>query len=204
MAESHFRSTQSASIIAPAQLTVRLKNMFLQRALDLGLGLFWTPSGGFIPKDGLTPFAVFHGDKTIRGGRIFADFTNVGLRDSLKVQVYLIWAAPEAEPAVLTPFLAPLAITREFDPSHIPDFKRFGRIVMSRETILMAGAAPWHVEYRLKPQKLDSNVYGAGGSQLYWMYTVGSYIEADSVVNSVQAIFSYSLSFTGDVIAETV
>lgn len=205
-AQTHFRSTQSQSVFAAPDILVRLKRMYLQRATDVGLGQFWTPAGGLIPADGLTPFAQFHGDKTIRGGKIFADFTNQSPNDAIKVQVWLIWApAGTVFPStIMTPFLNPLPVTREFDVTHIPDLKRFGRVVMARETILLALQRPWHVEYRLKPQKLDTLVYEQGGGQFYWLYALASYSETDTIGNAVQVIFSYSLSFASDVIATTL
>lgn len=204
-AQTHFRSTQSGSLFGTADPLVRLKRMYLQRAEDVGLGQFWTPAGGLIPTDGLTPFATFHGDKTIRGGKIFADFTNISPVDTIKVQAWLIWgpAGTVFPSGIMTPFLSPLPVTREFDVTHIPDLARFGRVVMARETILLPGQKPWHLEYRLKPQKIDTLVFDLGGSQFYWLYALASYSEVDALVNTIQVIFSYSLSFASDVIATT-
>lgn len=103
---------------------------------------------------------------------------------------------------VLNPYVFPATIPREFDPTHIPDFKRFGRVIMARETILLPLSRPWTVIYSLKPQKIDTNTHVNGGSQPWWITMVSSYGESDSAVNAVQSIRSYSLSFAGDVVTE--
>lgn len=203
-AQNHFRSTRSLASAAAAPLLVTQKfiDVLYAAGTNTGIEPFWTPLGGLLPIDATTPTATFSGDKIIRGGKIKIDVTNLSDQDSIKVQAWLVFVTLNPAVGVITPYVAPAAVAREFDPSHIPDFKRYGRVVLQRETILLPESRPWSVEYRLRPQKVDTNTWLNGGSQFVWFITQSSYSETDATVNTLQVVRSYSLSFASDVVTE--
>lgn len=201
-AQNHFRSTGAASIAVTPPLSVIDKTMFNSFAVGNNIGQFWQTNGGLLPVDATTPLATFSGDKIIRGGRIKFDITNLSEVDTVKVQVWLLYTIADPAGGVISPYMSPATVSREFDPTMIPDFKRYARVVLGRETILLPGARPWSVEHRLRPQKIDTNTWTSAGHRHTWMYAISSYSERDSVLNTVQVITSFSLSFAGDVVTE--
>jgi len=195
LAEPHWRTdfVQAATIPVPA--AVEACSVVTVQALGND---FWTVGGGALPLDLAVPVPEFVGNITLRGGVSTISFSNpnnADTADAVKVRLWMIWTAKEPVLGIL-----PSTANAGFDPSLVPDFERFGRIIGSREFWLLPGNKPMEVKYRYRPHKIDQVIHNNDGQQLYWMFTVsGHQVGAESIVLKAY----YNASFSADAIQPT-
>lgn len=213
-AVNHWRSFKTVTWTwnpgaSPVETIVGLEAMLNGDALQINDPTpFWTGTGGVQPNTSTSGIPEFVGnDIVLRGGMATIQFSAPPEATSpYRIRIWVV-------AAIANPDLAKWqAVTTgvkssSWDPSAVPEFRQdFGRILMSRETLLTPGAMPVEFKWRQTVQKIEQTVWrgvGAipgppqpGGSKLYWMYAV---IPTLSGVNpAMQIVRGYNLSFSGD------
>lgn len=164
------------------------------------LGEFWEGLGGFQPADpGVFP--QFRSDITIRGGIIKIYVTNEDTATPIKVNVYLVRSTPSPIGATVLPFMSPVNLPIDFDPTLIPDFAEYGKVVTQKEGYLLPGGNPIVCSWRLSPQKLDQGIWATNrGSQLIWFVQAGHIAGTGLAASDLQVVSSWNMSFSGDAI----
>lgn len=161
---------------------------------------FWTAAGGARPVDtgGVVP--TFIGDIILRGGVSTLSVSNTPEllgpgADPVRVVIFTVWT--NKDPAAL---VFPTVESITWDPSVLPDFSRFGRVLNRREAILKGDGEVVEVFFRHRVQKIDQNVYNNGGNRLNWFVLVGqtTNTEAVPVEETVRIQNSINYSFAAD------
>lgn len=168
---------------------------------------FWTGAGGAQPEDDNT-VGAYRGDLTIRGGICRLTLSNPDVGDSLRVVVYAVFGNPN--PRDFIALLQDQPRSSGWDPSSQFDFKQFGRVVYSREFMLEPGGKAFTLVHRLKPQKIDQDIYRGStvgvipatvrlaGSQWYWWIFAVPVSDYNTTGFAISGLTSFNLSFTGD------
>lgn len=209
IAKAHYRSLQAFSFSHDTPTGVELMKIATRRALDPSQSNssppgvdFWTLEGGLQQLDANVVPPNFTDDIILRGGISRVVACNINDTNPVKVRIWAIWAKSNPNSAKIIN----QNVSTEWDPSLVPDFQKFGRVLYEREAILLPGGNPLVLVHRFKPQKIDQAVFKGelgvgssvpGGSQLYWMIGVANY-SAEAASAAVHVCVSYNLSFSGD------
>jgi len=199
-AKPHYRSifaANDATRVTPANLTEAMATV--QPAFIASPREFWLVGSGLIDKDfGDTP-PTFKDDVTLRGGISKISISAKTVTNSLNIRVYAIWTTENLNQTRLSVLEG--TFPKEYDPSAFPDFQRIGKVMYSRSGILKAGDDAFTVMHRFKPQKIDQDVFGSGGSQLYWLtYVSNASQEVVPIGQALNITYSYNVSFSADAI----
>ena len=201
-AKPHYRSVSSTSETSRSTpVSTDLSTTFTRPALLSDIASpFWTPAGGLQDKDFGEAGPVFRDDKVIRGGYAKITISNRTDTEALHVKVFAVWASINPDQTRMALVNSTIQ-AREWDPSMFPDFQKLGKVLYSRECILRPGDNPFDVTHRLKPQKLDDDVFlNNRGSQLIWMVKVVKMTSTDviQVQQNLLVTYSFNLSFSAD------
>lgn len=199
---SHYRSAFDTANALAAPLAVTSNSLpYLIPALP-NVG-FWTAAGGAQQIDAGVGPPNFLGDVTIRGGMIRLALTNESVTEAVRVRCWLLRSNKNPDLGRIP--IAPTTVSTMFDPSIVPDFDEFGRIVMMREMTLLPVSNPMEIFYRLPIQKVDQAEYLqtsptiAGGSQFYWYVLVSRMsLISNLIAPVIRAVSSHNLSFAAD------
>lgn len=165
---------------------------------------FWTAAGGAQRSDAATPVPDFNGDIVIRGGMARATFNNQGASDSMRVRLWIVRTNGSPDFTVLpsATLVATDVASTSWDPSLLPDFASFGKVIRSYEFLLLSGQRPITIKFPLKTRKIDQERFSTPklASRFYWMYTYSDVSNVDAVVGTIQHHFSHNLSFVGDAV----
>lgn len=166
---------------------------------------FWTIPGGLQPINVGANIPTFSDDIVVRGGFGSITFTNVDANDSIRVKLYLVRTGPNPDLATLPADQSEIALSASLiDPTVIPDFQLFGRVVKNFDILLLPGQRPVTFFQRIPIQKLDQVVFQAnGGNRYWWLYFSSQTSNIDSVNNTLRIQFGHNLSFSADVVGET-
>lgn len=199
-AKAHYRSTfafNDPTFATPNNMTVA--QTWFRTMLQAETVNFWTVAGGLVDKDFGEAPPAFRDDKIIRGGYARISISSNTDAEALMVKVWAVWLTSN-------PNLTRLALVTsnanaiDWEPSMFPDFQRIAKVLYNRQAILRAGDNPFTVVHRLKPQKIDDDVYAGLGSQLGWIVSVSklTVTQAVPVAQQLNVVYSYNLSFSAD------
>lgn len=172
---------------------------------------FWTVAGGAQQLNEADAVPLFKGDITLRGGICRIVVTNSDIQP-VRAKVWAIWA--ERTPSTNVYNLTNAVVrSQEFDPSVVPDFHLFGKVLYKKEVLLLPGQQPFEVVHRLKVQKIDQRDFNGeaaspgdldemAGSQLWWCWQLIPQTE-NTVADNYSALLSFNLSFVADAIGTT-
>lgn len=193
--KTHYRSIAASSTVTGTPNTVVDSTFQLLKGLTNGAGQFWEVAGGALPVDGGVAVPTFGQSITVRGGMARITLTTNSTDDGVRVRVWAVWS--NERPSMPVSGTVPL----DWDPSVLPSFQRnVGRILMSREALLLPGSNGLTLTYRLRPQRIDKEVFQNDGNSLFWFYTVMQTSNNDigPLAEAVTVVRSFNLSFTGD------
>lgn len=202
---THYRSlwTQRVTPVAPADPNEGSFSKYTALP-ESTVQKFWVTPAAKSADTG-DPVPGFGRNIVIRGGRITL---SVGLRpgllaaseETIKVVIFLIWRKPCSDNAIL-----PSSTTDSWtwDPSVVPDFTRYGRVVRKWQAILepKTGSSSVQVFHPLKPQKIDHENFEQKGSQFEWVVGLNKISFNTAGTHTVYVNFGHSLSFSGDEIS---
>lgn len=162
---------------------------------------FWLAAGGAQQIDSGVPVPTFAGDVVLRGGVSSLAISNrtattdVIASDPVRVTVYTVWT--NNDPAAL---IFPLTVAITWDPSVIPDFPRYGKVLRRREAILKGDGECLELYYRHRIQKIDQAIYNNNGSRLQWFVLVSQTTNAETIPapETVDLVCSHNYSFSAD------
>ena len=159
----------------------------------------WLIGGGLQIIDFGSPAPTFSSDIIVRGGMIRCVMTNESNTDAMRVKAYLVWANNDPN---LTTIPGSGTVSTMWDPSLIPDFKEFGKIITSREALLLPGSNPLEIYHRLRIQKIDQDVFvDRGGSQFYWYIQVCRLASFNLItLPRCKIVTSHNISIAGDAV----
>lgn len=164
---------------------------------------FWTTGGGAISSDTGVAVPLFNGDIVIRGGMARATFNNNGTSDAVRLRLFMVRSIYNPNFSVL-PAANSIFGPTSWDPSLLPDFVKFGRVLRSWEFLMLPGQRPITVKFPLKTRKIDQDIHNsARGQRFFWMFHVSNCSDVDTAANTVTTHFSHNLSFVGDAIGTT-
>jgi len=198
MMKTHWRSVFDAAtnITTPNNLTSGTL------AVINALPIFYTTGGGAVSADSGVAVPTFNGDIILRGGIARIAIANrvaegVQPTDNVRVTVYACWTT--ATPSIIFP----AAVPTMWDPSLLPDFEKFGKVLWKREALLKADGEAVQIYFKFKVQKIDQAVFTQGsirGQTLVWVLHVSqtSNSETTAIAEIVDVVTSHNLSFTGD------
>lgn len=194
--KTHYRSIGAQSTIVNTPNNVVQAAFNLVKALDNGAGVYYTGAGGLQPVDGGVAVPTFGGTITLRGGVSRLTLTTRSTDDCVRVRVWAVWTnmAPAALPVTGT-------VPLDWDPSVIVSFQRnVGRVLFSREALLLPGANAVTYTYRFRTSRVDKEVFQNNGNTLYWFYTVMQTSNADigPTLEQVEVVNSFNVSLSGD------
>lgn len=196
MFKAHYRSIGSNFTITATPNNVTQSTQNRIKALDNAVDVFWAANGGAQSVDAATPVPIFGSTITIRGGIARITLTTTSTDDPLRVRVFAVWTNKRPSiPAGGT------AVALDWDPSCFPSFDRIvGKVLFSKEALLLPGGNSLTCSYRLKAQRIDKETFNNDGNQLFWYYSVCqlSNVEAIAAAETVFAVTSFNLSFVGD------
>lgn len=160
---------------------------------------FWTTGGGALPHDTGVPLPTFNGDIILRGGIIKLAFTNMWQTtdtrgsDPVRITLFAVWTKPE-----LPPIAFPANVPILWDPSHVPDFHQYGKVLYKKEWLLKGDSEVCELTHRLRTQKIDRYIYTDNGSRLGFFYLLSQTSNTDSSSEAVTVTSSISFSFSAD------
>lgn len=200
IAKQHFRS------ITDGTVAITTPNNLISSTLNTisTMDNFWTAAGGAITADAGGAVPTFNGDIILRGGivRLCAtnrvNSTDTTPSDPVRVTIYAVWRDTASTAAVLP--ILPANVSTMWDPSTLPDFQRFGKVLFKRETLLKGDGEVTQVYVKLKTQKIDQAVFINGGARLIFMVLVSqtSNTEAVPSAETIDFVVSHNLSFSSD------
>jgi len=201
--QTHHRSLLDQTVV------ISTPNNITQGTLSILEGLpnsFWTSAGGTLAHDTATPVPLFSGDLVLRGGISRITLTNrvnpvdTMPSDPVRVSIFAVWT--KKVPALLT---FPSPVPTMWDPSTVPDFLSYGRVLFKREALLKGDGEVISCYFRYKVQKIDRPVFLGNGGRLQWFVVVSqtSNTEAIAAPENVDVVLSHNVSFTGDAIGTT-
>jgi len=207
LSAQHWRSVGDTNVVQATPNNIVQGNLSVNNALANN---FWTTGGGAQPVDTAGTVPLFTGDITLRGGISRITCTNrvnpvdTQPSDPVRVTIFAVWTkkAPDASVVLPTP---PSVVGTMWDPSLVPDFVRYGKVMFKREALLKGDGEVISCYFRYKPQKIDQNVFNASGGRLQWFVVVSqtSNTEAVAQAENIDIVTSWNLSFSGDAIGTT-
>lgn len=195
--KTHYRSVAGQTSAGVTAGTVILKSMGLTRLMDNAVGPFYTVAGGATPVDAGVAVGTIRGDVILRGGISRLTLVNQDLDDAVRAEVWVVQSTEQ--PISLAAYLSPNTVPTDWDPSCIPDFQRFGRILYKREVLLLPQAQPFVVNWRHRPRKIDQAAYVAG-KDIYWLTAIGKVSDTLglSTPAAVRETATFNVSWTAD------
>lgn len=199
IAQTHYRSNQSAVVnvattASPATMTVSLAT-----ARRFSGNAFWTAAGGAVnPDGGAIPTFATLSDFTIRGGMYGIRIGNTpdaldADKDPLSVIVYHVWTTKNFLSGSL-----PATANVGWDPTLVADFQtNIGRITM-KKTFLLAEGEVMTFERKMPIQKIDQTEYGSFYNEPIWIVMVGT--TTSTVAKGLAMTTYYNMSFIGDAV----
>lgn len=205
--KNHFRSAQdrTSSDVTPVGAGVFNTATFnFVSVLPDGVTTpFWVAGGGAVSSDTGVPVPLFNGDIILRGGLARASFNNNATSDSVRVRVFMVKSIYNPNFSIL-PGAGTAVTPTSWDPSLLPDFVKFGKVIKSWEFWLLPGQRPMTLVWPLKTRKIDQDVHvTARGQRYWWMFTISNGSNVDGAANVIQYHLSHNLSFVGDAIGTT-
>jgi len=204
----HWRSVFDSASTVNTPNSIDTSTLRFVNALPNSSGLeFFTTSGGLQPVDTGVAAPVSFGRKiTIRGGICYLRVANpipdisTGGSESIKVTVYAVWSVRNPNFGGFPP--APVGgVPQSWDPSLVPDFiKNIGKIMFRRDFILSPNNSVEEIAFRLRPMKLDRNIFQSAGNQLHWLIQVGQMTNTESTpsAETLTIAVGHNLSFVMD------
>lgn len=192
----HFRSVVDASNTIPAPVSVDAARLDSTFALAAN---FWTAAGGLQSIDNGVPVpGAFVGDIVLRGGLSRLLLSNNATVDSVRVRVFTVWTNKNPDLSIVPAVGSAVQIS--WDPSLVPDFERFGKVLKSQEFILLPGQRPIEITYRHKIRKVDQAIHNLGGEQMIWIITTSQCSNVDGGTQAVTISNGYNISLCGDAV----
>lgn len=199
MFKPHFRSVFTNAFTLTTPLGLGQASFFDSVALS-AVTPFWTVAGGAQPIDLGVPVAIFDPSSIVlRGGLSRITFTNNSTADSVRIQLYVMWAQDSADASTIPP--NGTLVPTSWEPTVAPDLTNNFKMMYRREFILLPGSRPMCISHRYKPQKIDSHEFLNASSKLHFMYTLEQTSNVNLGAESVTVVLDYNLSFVGDVLA---
>ena len=204
--KTHYRSVFDTQL-TPAMLTPNTSNSATLTIIN-GLPVFYTTAGGAVVANLGGAVPVFDGDIILRGGiaRIAlanrVEQTATQLTDNVRITVYAVWTGANPNTTVFPAIGTP--VPTMWDPSLIPDFERFGKVMWKKEALLKADGESVQFYFKFKVQKIDQAVFnqvgGVRGQQLVWMVLASqlSNTEGAPASETIDCLTSHNVSFSGD------
>lgn len=144
---------------------------------------------------GVTVPLSWNGDIIVRGGQFSATISIPSTSaDVIRIKVWLVWA--NNNPNTATTIVPVLAQADAWDPSVNPDFKEFGRVTETRESLLNYINNSVDFVWRLPVLRIDQGIYNVGGHQPYLFVQASNQTSAAAV--TVTVLRRYNLSFSAD------
>lgn len=150
--------------------------------------LFYTVAGGL---QNYTTDRDFSGDLFLRGGRTSITFSNPN-PGTLRVR---LWEVRTTTNGTLSGSLPLSAVSSAWDPTVVPDFQRFYKIMRPTEFLLRSAQVVSKNAY-IAAYKLDTSMFAAEQQRSFWVYSF-SPVDVPGAVNMIVEVTS-SVSFTGD------
>lgn len=196
--KDHYRSIDDGTFALTTPNNINRCNLAVIRHMDF----FWLSANGAKPIDAVVP--DFVGGFVIRGGiqRICltnrANETTNRPADPVRITIYAVWTTPN--PISINSFTMAEQPTL-FDPSSIPNFNQYGKVKFRREVVLKGDGETVEVMVRFKPQRIDRDIYIAGGNRLVWLVTAAQCSNTETIAapETVDIVVLHSISFCGDV-----
>jgi len=195
--KSHWRSSFSnVSAATTGSAGVVQSNHYFLRAINVN---FWNAAGGAREKDPGVAVPPFNGDIVIRGGYVRLQVSPVLDTDPVRVRVWCLWSkAP-----YLAPTLASFAGVNdtEFDPTMVPDFNKYARVLYTREVVMRTGDNSFQLVHKLRPQKIDQNTWLADEQPtIYWWISLCKAANTAATIQTLDIMRSFNLSFSADAV----
>ncbi|AXH76836.1 MAG: putative capsid protein [Cressdnaviricota sp.] len=201
--KTHWRSTAANTEILQAPQDANLKTFQLTTAwggrprgsqsvpgADPGPA-FWEAGGGLRELDSTNPAFGQFVDLTIRGGRYWRRYTNLG-SGTLRVERFELYRKRKVDISPTELFSG--TETLGWDPTYIPDFQERYRVERKFVTDLEPGDT-YTIENKIPVAKVDQGLWG-NGAQRPWVCTM---VTSDGGENRRLEIQSwFSVSFVGD------
>jgi len=215
-AATHYRSFKAVSWLwapgsTPLESNVGMEAMLNGDALTINDATpFWTSGGGLQENTiGAGVPAFTSADIILRGGMATIQFSaTVDTTTPYRIRIWVVAASANPDLAKWTAVTTGVK-SAYWDPSSVPEFRQdFGRVIMSRETLLTPGAMPVEFKWRQSVQKIEQTVWRGvgpipgppqpGGSKLYWMYQIIPVLAGANP--SLQIVRGYNVSLSGDTV----
>lgn len=216
LAQTHYRSVadigvslglSSATATSPVNFEPMLTNAF---AGLTDTAPFWTAGGGLQPNETGAALPLFgDNDIVLRGGYSRLQFSpNDTVVLPIRVKVWVVRAVQNPDLAKIT------AITTgnqaaDWDPTLVPEFVQdVGRVVLAKETLLLPGARPFEMVWKLNVQKIDQAVWQGKvgppieppGGRFYWMWQLQPTNTTAATGQLVAVLKGHNLSFSADTV----
>jgi len=197
--KAHYRSIGSDSVARTTPANTTQCNVDWIRADEINGSAFWTVAGGCQAIDQGVPVPTFQDDIILRGGKYTLTIANnidvlsATNGDTLTVRVWLILCNEDGLPDDLVD----AALSREWDPTLYPDFRKLLGSVKLYRTIKIAPQDSFKVEYRDRVRKIDKNDYLEQHRVFFWLWSVCN--DGYAVASNYRATKSFNLSFSADV-----
>lgn len=197
--KTHYRSISAQAVDQATPNNVIQSRFNRIKALENGVGLFWTVAGGAMPADGGVAVPGFGTSITLRGGVSRLTLTTNSTDDTVRVRVWAVWTSlnPSGIPAAAD-------VPLDWDPSIIPSFRRnVGKVLFSKEAMLLPNGGGVTCTYKFRVQRIDQEVFNNNGNTLFWFYTICQTKNNDigPLAEIVTAVSSFNVSFVGDEIS---
>lgn len=194
--KTHYRSVFDATSAMTTPNTLTTATLTLFNALSTP---FWTVGGGAQVVDLAIAVPGFSGDIILRGGISRLSISNrpqatTAAMDCCRVTIYAVWTT--ANTATFPAF--PATPSTMWDPSLVPDFERYGKVMFKREALLKGDGEAVQVYFKYKPQKIDQAIFSAGGQRLVWMVLVSQLTNPDATAEDLDVVNSQNISFSAD------
>jgi len=201
--KSHYRSVFDTAFTLGTPNTTTGANV----AQIIALPRFWEAGGGAtFPANVGGTVPTFDGDIILRGGvcRIAlanrVDALAAIQTDNVRCTVYAVWTT--ANPAALG---LSNPVSTMWDPSLVPDFEKYGKVMWKREVLLKADGESVELFFKFKVQKIDQAVFGSAlatirGQSLMWLVHVSQLTntEAAPTPENIDILVSHNVSFSSD------
>lgn len=203
--KNHYRSIASNGFIIPTPNDITTGGVNWFSAWPDGAP-FWTAAGGAQPIDTGIAVPTFGREVFLRGGMIRCTVANpspdisTGGSESIRVRVFAVRTIKNPNTAWLGAALPTQVQSQLWDPSVVPDFDRFGKVLFEREFDLPPNNSAMDVCMRLRPQRIDELEDSLSGNKIVWVVLVGQLTNTEAVnaVENVTVTVSHNLSFAAD------
>jgi len=210
--KAHYRSYAHVPAIVTSPTGLGNAGVYFLQALGTqGFGTmntpggtqFWSTGGGAQQINEGVAVPAFDSDIVLRGGVARISVMNPETDVPCRVKIFAVWASTSPAASIYVNNNNTNK-SLEWDPTVIPDFYRFGRVLFRKEALLPDVNSSMECMYRFKPQKIDQGDFlGSAtvpsGSQLWWIVTFAPLI-GNLIADNIPIVKSYNLSFSADAV----